>query len=76
MTFDQFCLQFNTTDQEREELRAMLAAIRMKQFIAEVDPVAMVLIRTLVADAERTGSWHVPVDIQERMVALVKEISR
>lgn len=76
MTFDQFCLQFNTTDQEREQLRMMLATLRMKQFVELIDPVAIVLIRTIVAEAERTGSWEVPVDIQERMRVLVKEISR
>lgn len=73
MTFDQFCLQFKTTDKEREELRAMLAAYRLKQFLEATEPLAVILLRTIAAEAERTGSWHVPPDLQERVLAFVKE---
>lgn len=34
-------------------------------------PFAAILLRTIAAEAERTGSWHVPPDLQERLRAWV-----
>ncbi len=39
----------------------------------EEDASAAVLLRTIAAEAERTGSWHVPPDLQERVRAWVAE---
>ena len=36
-------------------------------------PFAAILLRTIAAEAERTGSWHVPPDLQERVRAWVAE---
>lgn len=36
-------------------------------------PIAATLLRTILAEAERTGSWTVPADIQERMLAMKRE---
>jgi hypothetical protein len=71
-TFDDFCLQFNTTEQERSDLKVMLVSLRLRRLILEHEPMAMIYLRTLVAEAERTGSWMVPADLQERISFLVK----
>lgn len=39
----------------------------------EGNDVTAILLRTIAAEAERTGSWHVPPDLQERIVAWVAE---
>lgn len=36
-------------------------------------PFAAVLLHTIAAEAERTGSWTIPPDLQERIVAWAKE---
>jgi hypothetical protein len=38
--------------------------------------VATILLRTIAAEAERTGSWEVPVDLQERIAAHLREQDR
>ncbi len=53
----------------------MLAACRLKQFLEATEPLAVILLRTIAAEAERTGSWEIPVDIQERIVTYVREHS-
>lgn len=73
MTFDQFCLQLKATDEEREALLTMLASYRLKRFLEETEPLSAILLRTIAAEAERTGSWHVPPDLQERVRAWVAE---
>ena len=39
----------------------------------EEDASAAILLRTIAAEAERTSSWHVPPDLQERVKAWVAE---
>lgn len=41
--------------------------------IEEREQVAAVLLHTIAAEAERTGSWHMPPDLQERVRAWVAE---
>ena len=41
--------------------------------IEEREQMAAILLRTIVAEAERTSSWHVPPDLQERVKAWVAE---
>jgi hypothetical protein len=70
-TFDAFCSQFAVTETERRELEAILIAIRIRRLIEEREPVARILLRTIAAEAERTGSWEVPVDLQERIKLVI-----
>lgn len=72
MNFDSWCLQWKVSDQERMQLASLLISIRIRRLIDEQEPLAVIYIRTLVAEAERTGSWHVPPELQERMTLFVK----
>ncbi len=37
------------------------------------EPIAAILLRAIAGEAERTGSWHVPPDLQDRVRAWVAE---
>lgn len=50
----------------------LASAYRQGYAAAELDAAA-ILLRTIAAEAERTGSWMVPADLQKRVRAWVAE---
>lgn len=50
----------------------LASAYRQGYAVAELYTAA-ILLRTIAAEAERTGSWHVPADLQEQVRAWVAE---
>lgn len=76
MSFDDFCKQFSATEDEREALLTLLSGLRMQCFLRQTEPIAVILLRTIAAEAERNGSWHVPHDIQERITMFLAERDR
>ena len=45
----------------------------LEQAADTVGDTAAILLRTIAAEAKRTGSWHVPPDLQERVKGWVAE---
>jgi hypothetical protein len=66
-SFDQFCLQWNVNEDEREALQAHLGTLRLQRLTRDMEPYAMSLLRAIYEDYRRRGAWWVPPEIQERI---------
>lgn len=63
------------------EVHENATAFSLSPFLAWIEPaeaaesagaIAMILLRTILAEAERTGTWQVAADLQERIRAICK----
>ena len=74
LTYTQAVESLRGCEQQLEVRTNLLrrASERIYTLTSELDTAA-ILLRTIAAEAERTGSWHVPADLQERLKAWVAE---